>query len=118
MGNGGLAREDKDKARHFYTGPAAPYCLGRRDIYSKGLMLAIPDEVMKANKVGAILFRVWWKVELKEKSTPRKHTTRRKRALKEKESDGLKVRKLGELTAPEPELKDCQLSSGSMSSTL
>ena len=61
MGNGGLGREDREKASRVFKGPAAPYNLGRREIYSKGLMLAIPDEVMKASKVGTILFRVWWK---------------------------------------------------------
>jgi len=74
LGKGGLARSAKERASHFYKGPAAPYSLGRREIYNKGLMLTIPDEVMRANKVKNILFRVWWKVEVvkKEKSTLRK----------------------------------------------
>ena len=61
----------KGKGSHLYKEPV-PYSLGRREIYSKGLMLT-PDEVMRANKVKNIL---WWKVELfkKEKSTPRKRS--------------------------------------------
>ena len=76
MGNGGLGREDREKASHVFKGPTASYSLGRREIYSKGLMLAIPDEVMKAGKVGTALFRVWFKVDLVEvlleKPTPKK----------------------------------------------
>merc|ERR1712147_267127 len=74
LGRGGLARSAKERASHFFKGPAAPYSLGRREIYNKGLTLTIPDEVMRANKVKNILFRVWWKVEVvkKEKPTPRK----------------------------------------------
>ena len=92
MGKGGLARSAKEKASHFYKGPAAPYSLGRREIYNKGLMLTIPDEVMRANKVKNILFRVWWKVEVvkKEKSTPRK----RLRSGLEPSEGKMKVRKV------------------------
>ena len=92
VGKGGLARSAKERASHIYKGPAAPYSLGRREIYSKGLMLTIPDEVMRANKVKNILFRVWWKVELikKEKSTPRK----RLRSGLEPGEGKMKVRKV------------------------
>ena len=92
LGKGGLARSAKEKASHFYKGPAAPYSLGRREIYNKGLMLTIPDEVMRANKVKNILFRVWWKVEVvkKEKSTPRK----RLRSGLEPSEGKMKVRKV------------------------
>ena len=57
-GKRGLARSAKERASHLYKGPAAPYSLGRRDIYNKGLMLAIPDKVMRANKVKNILLVV------------------------------------------------------------
>ena len=92
LGKGGLARSAKERASHFYKGPAAPYSLGRREIYNKGLMLTIPDEVMRANKVKNILFRVWWKVEVvkKEKSTPRK----RLRSELEPGEGKMKVRKV------------------------
>ena len=92
MGKGGLARSAKEKAGHFYKGPAAPYSLGRREIYNKGLMLTIPDEVMRANKVKNILFRVWWKVEVvkKKKPTPRK----RLRSELEHSERKVKVRKV------------------------
>ena len=95
VGKGGLARSAKERASHLYKGPAAPYSLGRREIYSKGLMLTIPDEVMRANKVKNILFRVWWKVELikKEKSTPRK----RPRSELEPTEGKIKVRKVDAL---------------------
>ena len=83
MGNGGLGREDREKASRVFKGPAAPYNLGRREIYSKGLMLAIPDEVMKASKVGTILFRVWWKVELVE--VPEERVSRKKRGFNGRE---------------------------------
>ena len=55
-------------------------------------MLTIPDEVMRANKVKNILFRVWWKVEVvkKEKSTPRK----RLRSELEHGEGKMKVRKV------------------------
>ena len=66
LGNGGLARKDREKANHFFKGPVPHYTLAKRDIYDKGLMLAIPDEVMKANKVGTALFRVWFKVDMEE----------------------------------------------------
>ena len=76
MGNAGLAREYREKARHVFKGPVAHYTLEKREIYSRGLMLAIPDEVMKAGKVGTALFRVWFKVDLVEvlleKPIPRK----------------------------------------------
>ena len=58
VGKRGLARSAKERASHLYKGPAAPYSLGRRDIYNKGLMLAIPDKVMRANKVKNILLVV------------------------------------------------------------
>ena len=76
VGKGGFARSAKERASHLYKGHAALYSLARREIYSKGLMLTIPDEVIRANKVKNILFRVWWKVELvkKEKFTPRKRS--------------------------------------------
>ena len=95
VGKGGLARSAKERASHIYKGPAAPYSLGRREIYSKGLMLTIPDEVMRANKVKNILFRVWWKVELikKEKSTPRK----RPRGELEPTEGKVKVRKVDDM---------------------
>ena len=57
-GKRGLARSAKERASHLYKGPSAPYSLGRRDIYNKGLMLAIPDKVMRANKVKNILLVV------------------------------------------------------------
>ena len=93
MGNGGLGRGDREKASHVFKGPAAPYNLGRREIYSKGLMLAIPDEVMKASKVGTILFRVWWKVELVQVREER--SKRKKREFNGRERDEQNVRKLG-----------------------
>ena len=92
VGKGGLAREDREKASYVFRGQAAPYNLGRRDIYSKGLMLAIPDEAMKASKVGTILFRVWWKVELMTGEEGR--STRKKREFGGKERGDRKVRKL------------------------
>jgi len=92
VGNGGLAREDREKAGYVFRGQAAPYNLGRRDIYNKGLMLAIPDEAMKASKVGTILFRVWWKVELMTGEEGR--STRKKREFGGKERGDRKVRKL------------------------
>ena len=94
VGHGGLAREDREKANYVFRGQAAPYSLGRRDIYNKGLMLAIPDEAMKASKVGTILFRVWWKVELVKVEEGR--STRKKRQFSGKETGVRKVRKLGE----------------------
>ena len=93
MGNGGLGREDREKASHVFKGPAASYSLGRREIYSKGLMLAIPDEVMKASKVGTILFRVWWKGELV--LVPEERSSRKKRDFNGKEREQ-KARKIGE----------------------
>ena len=94
VGNGGLGREDREKASHVFKGPAASYSLGRREIYSKGLMLAIPDEVMKASKVGTILFRVWWKVELEQ--VPEERSKRKKREFNGRERGEQKVRKLDE----------------------
>jgi len=94
VGGGGLGREDREKASYVFRGQAAPYSLGRRDIYSKGLMLAIPDEVMKASKVGTILFRVWWKVELVKVESPRK-----RREFSGRERGERKMRKLGELSS-------------------
>ena len=58
MGKRGLARSAKERASHLYKGPSAPYSLGRGDIYNKGLLLAIPDKVMRANKVKNILLVV------------------------------------------------------------
>ena len=55
----------------------------KREIYNKGLMLAIPDEVMKAGMVGTALFRVWFKVDLVE--IPLKKPTSKKRAFNGKE---------------------------------
>ena len=101
MGNGGLAREDGEKASYVFRGEAAPYSLGRRDIYSKGLMLTIPDEAMKASKVGTILFRVWWKVELV--TVVEERSTRKKREFSGRKRGDRKVRKLsnpiGELSS-------------------
>ena len=94
MGNGGLGREDREKASYVFRGQVAPYSLGRREIYSKGLMLAIPDEVMKASKVGTILFRVWWKVELEQ--VPEERSKRKKREFNGRERGEQKVRKLDE----------------------
>jgi len=94
VGNGGLGREDREKASHVFKGPAASYSLGRREIYSKGLMLAIPDEVMKASKVGTILFRVWWKVELEQ--VPEERSKRKKREFNGRERGEQKVRKIDE----------------------
>jgi len=94
VGNGGLGREDRRKASHIFKGPAAPYNLGRREIYSKGLMLTIPDEVMRASKVGTILFRVWWKVELVQ--VPEEKSSRKKRELNGRERGERKVGKFGE----------------------
>ena len=83
MGNGGLAREDREKASHVFKGPVANYTLEKREIYNKGLVLAIPDEVMKAGKVGTALFRVWFKVDLVE--IPLEKATSKKRAFNGKE---------------------------------
>ena len=58
VGKRGLARSAKERASHLYKGPSAPYSLGRGDIYNKGLLLAIPDKVMRANKVKNILLVV------------------------------------------------------------
>ena len=83
MGNGGLARKDREKASHFFKGLVAHYTLDKREIYGKGLMLAIPDEVMKAGKVGRALFRVWFKVDLVD--IPLEKPTSKKRAFNGKE---------------------------------
>ena len=72
MGKGGLARSAKERASHLYKGPSAPYSLGRGDIYNKGLMLAIPDKVMRANKVKNILLVVEGLGGQKEKIHPKK----------------------------------------------
>ena len=91
VGKGGFARSAKERASHLYKGPSAPYSLGRGDIYNKGLLLAIPDKVMRANKVKNILFRIWCKVKMvkKEKSTPRKGS----RSELEPTEGGIKMRK-------------------------
>ena len=48
---------------------------------------------MKASKVGTILFRVWWKVELVQ--VPEERSKRKKREFNGRKRDEQNVRKLG-----------------------
>ena len=46
-----------------YTGGIAHYKMRREEIRNVGYVLAVPDEVLKACKVGNVLFRVWFQVK-------------------------------------------------------
>ena len=46
-----------------YTGGVAHYKMRREEIRNVGFVLAVPDEVLKACKVGNVLFRVWFQVK-------------------------------------------------------
>ena len=46
-----------------YTGGVAHYKMRREEIRNVGYVLAVPDEVLKACKVGNVLFRVWFQVK-------------------------------------------------------
>ena len=59
----GLERSEMGKARLNYSGPVAHYDMRRDEIRGTGMVLAVPDEVLRACKVDNILFRVWFKVE-------------------------------------------------------
>jgi len=63
VGYAGLERAEMEKAGLKYSGPVAHYDMRRDEIRSKGLVLAVADEVLKACKVENVLFRVWFKVE-------------------------------------------------------
>jgi len=63
VGHAGLERSEMGKARLNYSGPVAHYDMRRDEIRGTGMVLAVPDEVLRACKVDNILFRVWFKVE-------------------------------------------------------
>jgi len=64
IGSGGLDRNSMESAVLRYTGKVAHYDMRRDEIRSRGMVLSVADEVMMSCKVGNVLFRVWFKVEL------------------------------------------------------
>jgi len=63
IGHAGLERNEMEKAGLKYSGPVAHYDMRRDEIRVKGMVLAVADEVLKACKVGNVLFRVWFRVQ-------------------------------------------------------
>jgi len=63
IGHAGLERAEMEKAGLKYCGPVAHYGMRRDEIRVKGMVLTVADEVLKACKVGNVLFRVWFGVE-------------------------------------------------------
>ena len=53
----------KNRLLFRYTGGIAHYKMRREEIRNVGYVLAVPDEVLKACKVGNVLFRVWFQVK-------------------------------------------------------
>jgi len=89
VGGAGLARGDRHLASHVYRGKVAPYKMRHQEIIKRGLVLAVPDEVLRAGKAATVLFRMWVEVakvkkEKKEKEE-RPNPEAKRRRLKVKE---------------------------------
>lgn len=63
VGGARLERNDRELASHIYRGSVAPYYMGKEEIKHQGLILTVSDEVMRAGRVGNVLFRMWVQVE-------------------------------------------------------
>ena len=49
-----------------YSGAVANYDMRRDEIRGKGMVLAVADEVLRSCKVANVLFRVWFKVGIRQ----------------------------------------------------
>ena len=63
VGGASLQRNDRELATHMYRGNVAPYYMRKEEIKQQGLILTVPDEVMRAGRRDNVLFRMWVQLE-------------------------------------------------------
>ena len=63
VGGASLDRNDRQLASHVYRGNVAPYYMSKEEIRKQGLILTVPDEVMRAGRRDNVLFRMWVQLE-------------------------------------------------------